>query len=147
MRLKAVKANLLEGSYTVEAAFLVPIILGIFFAWLFQLFYFHDTVIIDGMLMETVVHQEEAYRGKGDEVEFEKGRVQKQIQRHLWLMDIRSIREKKGVAGAEYILWSEATWNIPVMKYFLGNHFTYKKSIKIKYFHPESLLRAKKDVE
>ena len=35
-----------DGSYTVEAAFIVPVVLGILYGWMFQLFYLHDQVVI-----------------------------------------------------------------------------------------------------
>ena len=38
-----------DGSYTVEAAFIVPMVLGIMYAWMFQLFYLHDQMVMDGM--------------------------------------------------------------------------------------------------
>ena len=41
-----------DGSYTVEAAFIVPMVLGILYAWMFHLFYLHDQVVMDGMLQE-----------------------------------------------------------------------------------------------
>ena len=48
-----------DGSYTVEAAFIVPVVLGILYGWMFQLFYLHDQVVIDGMLQEMVVLRQE----------------------------------------------------------------------------------------
>ena len=44
-----------DGSYTVEAAFIVPMVLGIMYAWMFQLFYLHDQMVMDGMLQEMIL--------------------------------------------------------------------------------------------
>ena len=46
-----------DGSYTVEAAFIVPMVLGIMYAWMFQLFYLHDQMVMDGMLQEMIFNR------------------------------------------------------------------------------------------
>lgn len=126
----------LGGSYTVEAAFLVPIILGIFFAWLFQLFYLHDQVIINGMLKEAVVGREETLSSSD-------GEVQAGIQSHLWLMDIVSFQVKRDITKTKYVLRSEAVWNIPVMKPFLKRRFVYQTDVETVGKHPERYVRLR----
>ena len=162
-------AFLVAGSYTVEAAFVIPMILGIFFAWLFQLFYLHDQVIINGMLQEAAIEREEASGSSGQDVDdrddiseirgesdgSQSGSIESvnseeysqeqrdRIQSHLWLMDISIFQVKKGISGTKYVLQSEATWNIPVMKRFLKNHFVYRTDVRTESVRPETYVRIR----
>lgn len=134
----------LAGSYTVEAAFLVPIIIGIFFAWLFQLFYLHDRVVINGMLQEAVIEREELIYSSAKENDSEgDGQKKKEIQSHLWLLRIRAFHWKAGGMGGKYTLRSEAEWDIPVMKKFLKSHVVYGVSVETGKLRPEKYVRFK----
>lgn len=44
-----------KGSYTVEAAWLIPIALGIFVLVVGSWFYYHDKTILTGVVYETIV--------------------------------------------------------------------------------------------
>lgn len=44
-----------KGSYTVEAALIIPIILGVFVLLIYILFYYHDKNIVAGAAYETLV--------------------------------------------------------------------------------------------
>lgn len=157
---KKTRANrfLAAGSYTVEAAWIIPLILGIVFAWLFQLFYLHDQVVLNGMLKQKAFQEEifpeenegarEQKKIKGQELdgkqkasEEEKRTVE--IQSRLWLLQITSFREKQEILQRRYIVTAKATWKIPVMQRFLKNHFTYQTDVVMKESPPDTLLRLK----
>lgn len=137
------KDAFLAGSYTVEAAFLVPIIIGIFFAWLFQLFYLHDEIVMNGMLKEAVIEREEnAHSGeKGDSTEWEDRQKGKEIQSHLWMMKIQSFQWRKEVIGGKYMLRSKVEWDIPIMKRFIKSYFAYCVSVESTNLRPEQSVR------
>ncbi len=44
----------LKGSYTIEAAFIVPIVLSLFVVLVYTLFYYHDKNIVAGAAYETL---------------------------------------------------------------------------------------------
>ena len=44
-----------NGSFTIEASFVVPIILMVFMASVYIIFYFHDKNILSGAVYETAV--------------------------------------------------------------------------------------------
>lgn len=146
------KKNLVVGgSYTVEAAFIMPLVIGILFAWLFQLFYLHDMAILDGMLKEVVIQKVEEKgkqpNKKNGESQYVQGEqelnqsIQKKLQSHLWIMEITSIKRKEGIFQTKYKVCAETVWKIPVLNGFLGNHFTCKLSDQYDHIHPERMLR------
>ncbi len=102
-----------EGSYTIEAVFVVPLILGIIFAWMFEMFYFHDRVVLGGILQEQLINKTVSRQ----EVPVEK--LQNQLQKKLWLLEITSLKEKERMGKNTYRARARSSWNIPVMGYFL----------------------------
>jgi len=50
------KAFRMKGSYTVEAVFVVPIILGLIFAMIYVIFYLHDKAVVYCNMQQAVVH-------------------------------------------------------------------------------------------
>lgn len=145
------KNLVLGGSYTVEAAFIMPLIIGIIFAWLFQLFYLHDLAILDGMLKEAVIQKveekEKQTNQKSGESQYVQGgqelnqSIREKLQSHLWIMEITSIKRKEGIFQTKYKVCAETVWRIPVLNGFLGNHFTCKLSDTYYHMHPETMLR------
>jgi hypothetical protein len=59
----------LHGSFTLEASFIIPIILSIFIAVLYVLFYYHDKNVLLGTVHETAAYG--AYMEMPDEDEVE----------------------------------------------------------------------------
>lgn len=146
------KRNLvLGGSYTIEAAFIMPLIIGILFAWLFQLFYLHDLAVLDGMLKEAVIQEveekEKQTNQKNKESQYAREEkklnqsIQEILQSHLWIMKITLINRKKELFQTKYKVCAETEWRIPVLNGFLGNHFTCKLSDDYFHIHPEKMLR------
>lgn len=132
-----------DGSYTVEAAFVVPLILGIVYAWMFQLFFLHDQVVMAGMLQEIVIREQEmTEQGKTIDAQT-KREWQRTIQTQLWTASIRRMSLKEGKIQTTGKIRMEAAWDIPVMEYFLGNHFKSDMVQKLPVVHPETVLRIK----
>lgn len=145
------------GSYTVEAAWIIPMILGIVFAWLFQLFYLHDQVVLNGMLkqkaLQEVIQEEEAITGAqkdvrgqriaGEQKAGEEPKKSVEMQSRLWLLQISSFQVKQEILQKRYVVKAKAAWKIPVMQRFLKNQFTYQTDVVIKASAPDTLLRLK----
>ncbi len=130
-----------RGSYTVEAAFIVPLIMGIVFAWMFVMFYLHDRVIMKGMLQDVVMAQKERPFTTGEswktpEVDAE------ELRSLLWVTDIESIRMKKGVLQDRYVVTGTASWNIPSMHWFV-KELRCEITVETGRTEPETWLRMK----
>lgn len=135
-----------DGSYTVEAAFLIPMILGIMYAWMFQLFYLRDQVVMNGLLGDMAI-QAQMDRGKEEE-EYDGAPNPQEIQSYLWLAKISLLKRQQDTLQIRYQLKASACWNIPVMEQFLGRYFSSSLTKKVDNLHPETVLRLRgKDVE
>ncbi len=146
-----------DGSYTVEAAFLVPMILGIVFAWIFMIFYLHDQVVICGLLQEAAVSEKEIWNkgdGKGKVTKADNGELyekalgndtenerQDRIQSYLWIVQAESIQKKKGPLRTKLVFRGTAGCNIPIMNHFLGD-MTCRVTAQTGNIRPITLLRA-----
>lgn len=147
----------MDGSYTVEAAFLIPMILGIVYAWIFMIFYLHDQVVACGLLQEAAISQKEIWnqkRQKQGTIETSLGKwygdlsgnngqneLQEQIQPYLWVVQSEPVRKKKGPLCTKFVLKGKASWNIPVMHNFLGD-MRCRITVKTGNLRPATLLRA-----
>lgn len=145
-----------EGSYTVEAAFLIPLILGIFFAWIFLIFYLHDQVIVRGLLEEEAVSQKRVWekretgekwqavrkgKWKDENNGLIQGSIQENIQSFLWVVQADSVQKKKGPLRTKYVFRGKAYWNIPIVNQFLGD-FSCKVTAQTGNIRPVDLLRT-----
>ena len=74
------KQQWLRGSYTVECAFIVPIVLGIIFALMYVLFYEHDKLVAQGNIRSGILE----YVTEGGELP-ETSQWKKQVQSKLWM--------------------------------------------------------------
>lgn len=126
-----------DGSYTVEAAFIVPMVLGILYAWMFHLFYLHDQVVMDGMLQELVVQWPE------DDWEDDQRTQEwrKQIQNDLWIAKIDKIEIQQNKLRTKGTISASAAWRIPVMEMFMGNCFTSSITQNVSNVRAEEVLR------
>ena len=127
-----------DGSYTVEAAFIVPMVLGIMYAWMFQLFYLHDQMVMDGMLQEMIL-QPLAEEGADRKAELDDW--EEKIQKCLWIAAVDQLDIKQNALVIKGRLSASAVWHIPVMQMFLGNHFQSNITHSISAVQPEKALR------
>lgn len=65
----SVKERVMKGSAAIEMAYIMPIILFLFFAVIMLVFYFHDKTVICGAASETAVVAAQSARKKGEEYE------------------------------------------------------------------------------
>lgn len=72
-----------EGSYTVEAAFVVPFVLGIIFMLMFMFFYEHDKAVVYGVLSNDVCFYEDR------EVEGEDD-IKKELEKNIWFGEVET---------------------------------------------------------
>lgn len=124
-----------NGSYTLEAAFVIPLVLGIIFAWMFELFYFHDRVILEGIMQQQLMEKVENLQ------EAEPVEIQKEIEKKLWLLEIYSLKEKESLGTYKYVARIKTTWDIPVMKYYLEGILDFKEDWSCYSTQPDYLLR------
>ena len=123
-----------DGSYTVEAAFIVPMVLGIMYAWMFQLFYLHDQMVMDGMLQEMIL-QPLAEEGADRKAELDDW--EEKIQKCLWIAAVDQLDIKQNALVIKGRLSASAVWHIPVMQMFLGNRFQSNITHSISAVQPE----------
>lgn len=128
-----------DGSYTVEAAFIVPVVLGILYGWLFQLFYLHDQVVMNGMLQEMVVLCQEKKECGQQEVDEWK----EKLQEALWIAQVDGFQFQKNSVCTKGKVSASAVWKIPIMQPFLGNCFRSSVSQTISSVQPETALRIR----
>lgn len=132
----------LSGSYTVEAAFIVPIVLGIIFAMFFMLFYLHDKVILYANIREkTVETAQENISYSSDELWIS------DMQKYLWMMSVKSgsVSEDKIYVNAKVL--AEKKIKLPLISRYMDTNL--KLSYKIKYMkvHPEKMVRTREILE
>lgn len=132
----------LPGSYTVEASFIVPIVLGIIFAMIFMLFYLHDKVLLYSNIKEKtveVVQEKKSYSSCA--------MWQSDMQRELWMMDVDAgdISDKKIYVNASVSAVKKI--KLPLISRYMDTDL--KLTYKIKYMkvHPESVIRTKEIID
>lgn len=155
------------GTFTVEAVFVVPILLGLIFAYTFQLFYMHDCIVLQDMLhcqmievIEGTLHGANAEdsdaleetggveSGTGAQDVLEQESVDlNTIQRdsRVWIMQVKRYRIRKGSLRVKGNVQAEVTWKIPVMQSFLQNHFRYQMDETMEKLSPVQSLRYRRE--
>ena len=127
-----------KASYTVEAAFVITIILGIFFALRSFLFFEHDKVLLYANMKQEVICLAKDQRDMPDDIQW-----RKQLQKNLWMAKVdsgsvsRTAMQVKGSGKAQMNL------KIPVMEYFLNRQQTIQWSYQYDHWQPEQILRQK----
>lgn len=127
-----------EGSYTVEAAFIIPVILGIIFALLYFLFYEHDKVVLQGNIQMGTMQIAREEKELPSTKEWKNG-----IQKNLWIGTVTKggIEKKKlYIAGSGVV---EMSWKIPVMQFFLQEKQKISISIQQDSWQPNQVVRWK----
>lgn len=123
-----------NGSYTVEAAFVAPIVLGIAFLILYTLFLQHDKVILQANLENALFLAVE-----GDSSC--KQRCQEYLQKSLWCMEIQETELSDGMVWIRGNVAAEAFWKIPVLTYFTNGKQKLSLSESYSTIQPEEIIR------
>lgn len=127
----------LQGSYTVEAAFVVPVILGILFALLYFLFYEHDKVVLYGNVKRGVLAS--AQEGQlPDDMQWKKS-----LQENLWMATVSEGSVSKTAMHVKGSGEAQMKLVIPVMELFLDPEQSIRCNYHCDYWQPEQILRQK----
>lgn len=139
------KKKWISGNYTVEAAFIVPMILGIVFAMIYMLFFLHDKVILHENLRTCVINLVEKDYEDDSEKTAKMVITKKQISHNLIVYKIKKIKYNVGKIYISAEVDAVCKFNIPVITYFINS----KKSVNFKTrylkINPESMVRKKGD--
>ncbi len=133
---KLIEKYEISGNYTVEAAFIVPMILGIVFAIMYMLFLLHDKVILQENLRTAVLsiaQNENVSDGK------------KLVSKNLIVLKVKNADCNVGTKYVTAKANAVAKMDIPVIAYFMKKKnkiYLKTRCLKLK---PESMLRRKSE--
>ena len=127
-----------SGSYTLEAAFVFPVVLGICFAILYSIFFYHDKAVMQSNLEEMLLLEAEG-RPLNEE---QRGEY---LQRQLWFFTCRENQITKGALYIKGSVGATATLRIPLLTFFLEENQTISLSEKYPLIHPASYRRYRKN--
>lgn len=121
------------GSFTVEAAFVVPILLGIVFAVLYLLFLFHDRIVLQEKGYEALYSMAEG------SLPVENRTMKERTENALWIVQIKKTKVSKKHKMITGKIEAEVQWDIPVMNFFLEKVQKIDWSQTISCVHPEEV--------
>lgn len=130
-----------SANYTVEAAFIVPMILGIIFAMIYMLFFLHDKVILQENIRYSVIclaEGGESSKGTAGNKEDNKKISKREISKNLRVFNITNVNCDIGKIYIKVEVKAVSKIDIPVVGYFMKR--TKKICLKTKY------LKIKPDV-
>lgn len=116
------------ANYTVEAAFIVPMVLGILFAMIYMLFFLHDRVILQENLRADVINIAESKYKNNDDEKQNKVITKRQISNNLIILKIKNLNCNVGKMYISAEVCAISKIDIPVITYFMNR----KKSVTIK---------------
>lgn len=128
----------LSASYTVEAAFVVPLILGILFALIYFMYYEHDKIVLQGNIEEAVIQLVRAKEKIPDQAEW-----RKKIQKNLWMAQVEEGSISKNSSRMKAFGVADMSLNIPVMEYFLAEQQSCSYTMQVQTWQPEQMIRWK----
>lgn len=128
----------MKGSYAIEAAFVVPVILGLIFAMIYILYYFHDKNVVYSNMQKAVVSVAESRKEYTSDKEW-----QQDMQDSLWMFKIKSGSISKNELYIKSDVLVECHLDIPVLNYFLNSTQQIEISDKYLVMHPEYMIRVK----
>ncbi len=128
----------ISGSYTVEAAFIVPIILGILFSMIYILYIYHDKVILYSNMEKTMISVVNGERQISNDEEW-----QKELSQNLWFFKIKSGSISEHAVIVKANVSAEQNLSIPVMEYFMAGRQKIELSSDYIKTNPSMALRIK----
>lgn len=128
----------LKGSFAIEAAFVVPIVLGIIFAMIYILYYLHDKNVVYANMQKAVISVAEGKKDYKNNSEW-----QEDMQNNLWIFEVTSGSISKDMLYINSDVGIECDLSIPVISYFLGSKQQIKLEDKYLTIHPEYMVRVK----
>ena len=105
------EVNMKKGSYTVEAAFIMPVLLGILFLLMYVMIFLHDRAVLRGNFSYVLCKiAEEGTAKKNYEERLSKG---------LWSAELEKVQFKRTFGKISGVVQGSLEWKIPVMSYFI----------------------------
>lgn len=131
-----------RGSFTVEASFVVPILLGMVFVILYVLLLFHDRILVQENGYAAMCSMAEGTLSVSNQS------MRQEVGDALWIAQIKKAEASAKTSPKGRIIKgtivAEARWNIPVMELFMGSLQEIHWSQEISCVHPEEVIRWKK---
>ena len=134
-----IKKTILSGSFAVEAAFVVPIVLGIIFSMLYVLYIFHDSTVLYGNMHSAVVSVAEGKKTYSGIEEWKED-----MQEGLWIFKVKSGNISKDILYVKSSVCADCNLDIPVIRYFMNGRQKVEFEDKYLITHPCQALRLKK---
>ena len=126
----------ISASYTVEASFIVPMILGLIFAMIYMLFFLHDRVVLHQNLQMGLI------AANNKTVNY-KELNKKNISKNMIILEVRDLSYNSGPMYITAQVKAVSKIDIPVITYFMDR----KKIIRIKIrqlkIRPDSMVRKR----
>ena len=134
-----IKKAALRGSFAIEAAFVVPIVLGIIFSMLYVLYIFHDSTVLYGNMQTAALNVAEGKKTYSGSEEWKAD-----MQEGLWIFKVKSGNISKDIVYIKSSVCADCSLDIPVIRYFMNS--SQKVELEDKYLitHPCQALRLKK---
>ena len=131
----------LEGSITVEAAFIVPILLGIIFMIIFVLFLFHDRIVLQENANRALYCMAEGT------ISADSIAMRKETENALWAVRVKNIKIAKKRGKISGKVEAETKWDIPIIKMFLNERQEVGWEGEVSCIQPDMLILVKQGPE
>lgn len=123
-----------KGSYTVEAAFIVPILLGIAFMLMYLILLFHDQMLLQGKFNDTMFCILERTTSSED--------ISKQdFNKNLLVVQVEHVRFSSSLETLQGEVSANASWDIPVLRIFMQHLQKIQIKGKCHTKHPDHVKR------
>lgn len=127
-----------RGSFTVEASFVVPILLGILFVILYLLFLFHDRILVQENGCEALYSMAE------ETLPANRDSMREKVEDGLWVVQVKKVDVSKSHQAIKGTVEAQSRWDIPVMTFFLNALQKISWSQEVSCTHPEEVMRWQK---
>lgn len=127
------------ASLTVEAVFVVPVLLGMAFMIIYILFLFHDRIVLKENGCEALCAMAEEGTVLKD------GAMKEKVGDSLWLVEIEKAKVSKKHSTVKGTVTARAEWDIPVMAFFIDRMQEINWTQELSLVHPEELCGLKND--
>lgn len=131
----------MQGSFTVEAAFVVPMVLGLVFIIWYMIFLLHDRVLLQGNVNKI------AYLYANGRITREEAVKRDRMADGMWMVTVKEITVKKGVQKVECKAVAEGNMTIPVISYFVDARELLQAKAVFLHVQPEEILELKRQKE
>ncbi len=124
----------MSASITVEAVFIVPLVLGVIFSMILMLFFIHDKAIITSYMNEELVT-----------VALEKNQIKNKtewvgcLKQNLWIINIDNASIKRNKIFTKISFEGKMKIDLPVANRFLNKTVFFKRKVFKNTLHPETI--------